>query len=154
MGRLQLETENSIHSVGTLDNTLLVVWRDTPTLEAFKRVNAAAARLAERCPDGIGTFGVAPANMPLLGSAERKEASALLERFGGQLRAVASVIEGTGFAASATRSVMTAISVLARSPCPLKIFGSFDEGVDWYTARVDIPPPALRQAIERMRQIA
>jgi hypothetical protein len=63
------------------------------------------------------------------------------------------VIEGTGFAAGATRSVMTAISLLAGAPCPLKIFGSFDEGVDWYSARIDISPPALRQAIERMRQI-
>jgi hypothetical protein len=128
---LEVVDIDGIHVCGTMRNLLVCLWRDTPTLEALDGVLQATRALIARCPTGIGVLGVAPGDMPLVGGAARRRAVAMLAETGGHVRCMATVIEGSGFRAGATRSVMSAITLLARQPCPAKIFGDVDEAATW-----------------------
>jgi hypothetical protein len=90
--------------------------------------------------------------MPALGNAERRMTGAMLADLGRHAYYVASVIEGDGFWASTARSVMTAISIVAHRPCPLRIFRHVAEAADWQTRFPNAAGvPELCDAVERCR---
>ena len=139
------------------DKSVIVIWRTPPTVRALGELRDLMLELLVQFPRGVGILGIVEPGMPLLGSAERKVAADLLTTYGSQLRAIATVIEGHGFWAGATQSVMTAISLIARQPCPMRICSTLDEALVWYTPHVADPGGQgssallLRQALEAMR---
>jgi hypothetical protein len=138
------------------DNSVIMIWRVAPTVRALGDLRDIILELLGQFPRGVGILGIAEPGMPMLSAAERKFASDLLTTWGSQLRAIATVIEGHGFWAGATQSVMTAISLIARQPCPMRIFNTIDEALVWYTPHVADQgghgsSAPLRQAIEAIR---
>lgn len=136
--------------------SVIVIWRTAPTVRALGDLRDIILELLKEFPRGVGIVGISEPGMPMLSSAERKVAADLLTTYGSQLRAIATVIEGHGFWAGATQSVMTAISLIARQPCPMRIFNTIDEALVWYTPLVADPggqgsSAPLRQALEAIR---
>jgi hypothetical protein len=149
---LRVGVVDEVHASATFRDVLLVIWRQAPTLAALDDVHEAARQLTEAAPDGIGVLGVAQAGMPMIGAVERRRAGDLLKEFGAHIRALASVIEGSGFLAGTTRSVMTAITLMARPPSPVKIFATVAEAVAWQAPLVGARAAELAAATEELRR--
>jgi hypothetical protein len=79
-------------------------------------------------------------------------ASVIFSDLGRRAYYVATIIEGDGFWASAARSVMTAISIVAHRPCPLRIFRHAADAAEWQTRFPGgVSVSLLCEAIERCR---
>jgi hypothetical protein len=151
-GPFEIYGADSNYCIGRYEGVLICVWRDAPTLAALETVRRAFVAMVEERPAGVGVVGLAQEGMPTMGSVERQMASALFGDLGRRAYYVATVIEGDGFWASTSRSVMTAISIVAHRPCPLRIFRHTAEAAEWQTrfpggASVSL----LCEAIERCR---
>jgi hypothetical protein len=149
---LHVEAVDDVHARAYYNDVLICVWQKPPTLAALNQVHELARKLVARAHHGIGVFGIAQAGMSMIGAAERRRAGDLLREFGENIRAIASVIEGTGFRAGTTRSVMTAITLFARQPARVKIFATVDEAVVWQAPLIDMRPSDLSDAVTATRQ--
>lgn len=152
-----IHVSDAVHVSATWNDLLLVCWRKAPTLAALDDVHEATRRLLIAHPDGVGVLGIAQSGMPMIGAAERKRAADLLKDFGKTMRFLASVIEGDGFWAGTTRSVMTAITLMARPPCPTKIFSTVTDAAGWMAPSLGAPAPSalsIERAVIAMRRQA
>jgi hypothetical protein len=151
-GPFEIYSTDRGHCIGRYEGVLICVWRDAPTLAALETARRAFAAMIEERPAGAGVLGVAEEGMPPLGSVERQQASAIFSDLGRRAYYLATVIEGDGFWASAARSVMTAISIVAHRPCPLRIFRHVADAAEWQTRFPGgASVPLLCEAIERCR---
>ncbi len=83
----------------------------------------------------------------------RKASSAMIAGYGDRLRWVACVIEGSGFRAAATRSVLSGIALLLSSRVPdAKFTASLTAAIPWLTGKCG-PQVAIQlvQAQEELR---
>jgi hypothetical protein len=72
----------------------------------------------------------------------RAEAERLSKEPAANLTAIAQVIYGTGFAASAIRSVATGMILIARHARPTKIFDTLEHASTWLVPRMnELPEP-------------
>lgn len=110
----------------------LVVWHQAVTFERFKRQRAALNALAERHPEGICFLCVVGAVVPPPDSELRKATIRMVADLGKRLRCVACVIEGEGFRAATTRSVLAGMTLLLRSNAPAtRIVANTGEAAAW-----------------------
>lgn len=138
--------------MGRYEGVLICVWRQPPTLAALEAVRVAFIAMSEDHPNGVGLFGVAEEGMPTIGALERRIVSDLFADLGRRALFVASVVEGDGFWASTARSVMTAIGIVARRPCPLKLFRHAAEAAEWQSRfPTGAAAAPLTEAVERCR---
>jgi len=121
------------YCVARYEGVLICVWREAPTLAALETARRAFCAVLDERPAGAGVIGVAEDGMPTMGAVERQMASSIFGDLGRRAYYVATVIEGDGFWASTSRSVMTAISIVAHRPCPLRIFRHVAEAAEWQT---------------------
>jgi hypothetical protein len=81
----------------------------------------------------------------------------MMKRMEGQLACVGVVIEGGGFWASAMRSAVTGLNILAPRPITMRVLGSIDDLVGWLPAEherrtgVALDGDMLRQAVQEAR---
>ncbi len=66
----------------------------------------------------------------------RKASADMISSHGANLAAVACVIEGSGFRAAITRTVLTGIVFLARNPSPTKFFENVQGATTWLGTRI------------------
>ena len=110
----------------------MVVWRRSVTLERFVRQRTALRALADRHPEGISFLCVIGENVPPPDAALRKASTQMITALGSRLRCIACVIEGGGFRAATTRSVLAGMALLLRSSTPvLRIVASSAEAAAW-----------------------
>jgi hypothetical protein len=115
--------------VGTV---CLVVWRRSVTLERFERQRTALRALADRHPQGVSFLCVIGENVPPPDAELRKASNQMVAALGNRLRCVACVIEGAGFRAATTRSVLAGMALLLRSSTPaIRIVASTAEAAAW-----------------------
>lgn len=69
----------------------------------------------------------------------RSEIKDAIAKVAPHLRALAQVVEGSGFASAAKRSALSFIALVARFPFPLKIFGTRREAAHWVRERLSDP---------------
>lgn len=111
----------------------LVVWRRSVTLERFERQRTALRALAERHPAGISFLCVIGENVPPPDAELRKASNQMIAALGNRLRYIACVIEGGGFRAATTRSVLAGMALLLRSSSApaIRIVASTTEAAAW-----------------------
>lgn len=82
----------------------------------------------------------------------RKLGAELTERFKPYARGAAMVLQAEGLRTALVRSVLTGISLAARSKMPTRIFPTVGDAVTWLAAQDDLPAPmdvpALTRAVE------
>jgi len=84
----------------------------------------------------------------------RKASSTMINSHGANLKCVACVIEGTGFKAAITRSVLSGIVLLIRNPVPLKMFGTVPAGTEWMREYVPmVPTNVIVEEVDRLRSL-
>lgn len=110
----------------------ILVWRQPVTLERFERQRAAVRELALRYPEGIGLFCVIGEHVPPPEAELRKSSIQMIAALGARMRGVVCVIEGQGFRASTTRSVLGGMALLLRGNAPpTRIVSHASEAAKW-----------------------
>ncbi len=124
-------------------NVYITAWWGETTAARLKRVGEIQTELARKWPAGFVALALirsSNANMP---ADARAEAEKLSKEPAMNLKAIAQVIYGSGFAAAAIRSVATGMVLIARSPRPTKIFGTLENAATWLAPRMnELPEPA------------
>jgi hypothetical protein len=127
-----IESHHDGLGIANVGAVCLVVWRQSVTVERFERERAALHALAHRHPGGVGFLCVIGENVPPPTAELRNATIQMISALGTRLRWVACVIEGEGFRAATTRSVLAGMALLLRSSGPaIRIAASTAEAAAW-----------------------
>jgi hypothetical protein len=120
-------------------NLLIVIWTAQgtgPLIDELARVTAAFSR---NHPEGFSSVHVITKGLPLATSEARDRLIALIRRYGNQLACVGTVLEGSGFWASATRSFIVGLQIVTPISFKMQIYASAREVAAW------LPEPHARR---------
>jgi hypothetical protein len=128
--------------VSRIGNVCTAVWRSGSTVQWAGKPAAALAQVIRQAPGRAAFLCVVEEGSTAPDEEARKASARMLEAENDKLRAVAVVIEGTGFAASIVRSAVSNIVWLARqrSKVPVCYFETVEAGARWLTEHVHIGP--------------
>jgi hypothetical protein len=112
-------------------NVTIMVWEVPPNAASVTRLSRMGAERAREHPGALSDVHVIN-GWPGLPSAEVRAALAEASREAvTHLAAVAVVLGGTGFWASALRGFITGLHVLVRGPFEVRLFGSIEDVAQW-----------------------
>ena len=144
--------------IATWQTIFAVVWRGETSLQGIASLRSACSEIASAHPRGIGMLTIIGASAPLPASAARKALAQLLAEGSEFIKCSALLIEGAGFRASAVRSVVTGLTLLAQQAYPHRVC-DVDEAVRLFSRHVPcatgeaISQSALRISIDQLRQL-
>ncbi len=107
-------------------NVLLTHWRAPVSMEGLDACDEASFDLAERYAK-VMVLNVIQYGLEIPPSEVRKRATAVLAKTADHVAAVATVLPGEGFWASAARAAVATMTLLSRARHPHKVFGTTDE---------------------------
>jgi hypothetical protein len=117
--------------VGSVGPVCLALWQTKPTRELVAVQRAYLARAVARDPKHVAFVCAVAASAHPPDEAERVASSQMITEHGANLAAVAGVIEGTGFRAAITRTVLSGMVFVVRSPSPIRLFDSVPAAMPW-----------------------
>lgn len=109
----------------------LVVVSNTLTLEAVDAMGRGMAKLAHRYGKLSSISFADRKNGPNTASAVRDGITELVRKHSNAITGAAVVCEGTGFRATAIRSIVTAIHMASRSSHSSKVFSASEAAIEW-----------------------
>ena len=141
------------HLVATYKNVFVTMWWAPARVEQLRGLPAHQDEMGRRWPGGWGTLAVLGADAGKISAEVRAEGERITKHQKQGMRAIAQVIEGTGFGAAAVRSVASALTLFKRSGPPTKIFDALGPGVAWLMHELGTPAdaPALLKALRAAR---
>jgi hypothetical protein len=143
------------HLFGTWHNVFVTMWRGRATLDVMKRVSRFSQELDTRFADGYCALAVLSMSSLQMDAEMRAEASRLTNNPGPNLKAIAQVIQGTGFGAAATRMVASGLMLVRKTKTPSKLFDDVAAAGRWLvpyiraTGEGPATPAELVSAIEQ-----
>jgi hypothetical protein len=108
-------------------NVAINVWSSQPTLAAVQVLSELTERSLSACPDGIASVHWLDQGVALPTAEARVSLSELAKRYPKHVTCAAVMLQGSGFWASATRSALTGIMLLAPGTFSLRFFGELGE---------------------------
>jgi len=153
--RVSLLYSDAKIAIGAYENVHLVCYRQSLDLDMLRRDRAAHDALAKRYPKGFGLVCTSQPNLSLPTQEVRRESAYMLQANRGRVLAAAVVVGGDGFWASAARSVITGINLVATPPYPIKIFDEVMPASGWLAPQVPNLPGgsfALTTAIRELSE--
>jgi hypothetical protein len=130
---------------------LLTIWREPATLARLKQVREHERALADRAPRGILVLAVVTDFPFQLGSAERSESASMAREFEKSTRAMAYVVEGSGFRNSAARAAIAGIQLLSRTKHPSRGVASVEQAAAWL-APLGEPPLTATELLDALAE--
>lgn len=119
----------------------IALWRESVTRERFDRQAAALARVVAAHRGNAGFLCIVEPESKPPNDELRRAAARMIDGHGSDLVFVAAVIEGSGFQASITRSVLTAMSLfLPRNKTKIGYFSSVMDAALWGCEQAALPP--------------
>jgi hypothetical protein len=149
-----LDSEPGVVSLYAAENITLIVWHDQPTERAVDLLARVTERRRKQYPNGISTIHLVKGNLALPDQPTREAFVRLMKSSNSALACVAVVVGGSGFWASAARSLITGMRVLARGSFDMRLHGDIAEVVKWlpekHAARTGLhmDPAQLSEALE------
>ncbi len=139
--------------IAEIGSVCMVVWRDAVIPARFQRQRAALDETVARYPGSAGFVCVIEASTPPPDDHHRKASTDMLASYGNRLRAVACVIEGGGFRAAITRSVLSVMeSWLSNHTFDAKFTATVAAAAPWMARLCEgVSPLSLLQANEQLR---
>jgi hypothetical protein len=119
------------HVIAVYQDTILTYSGGAPTSEYLDGWARTVEQVAVRFPTGILAVTIIDRDARAPDDSGRARVRSAVERHADSIRAFAYVVEGEGFGAAAVRSAVSLISIAARYPFPLKVFGRVEEAVPW-----------------------
>src|SRR5262245_50579823 len=121
--------------VGVYDTVSVAVWNSRPTLPLFEIQSRELRAVVARHP-GSALFLCIVAEKAEPPSQDIRDASAkMVTGHGKNLAACACVIEGEGFRSAITRTVLSGIAFVVRTPGPSAFFETTSAACEWLAAR-------------------
>jgi hypothetical protein len=124
--------------VAQIGNVCAALWRKKPTRERFEIQRTCLEAAVAKHPGRTVFFCLVEAGTEPPDDEIRRASSSMITGHGPKLKAVACVIEGSGFKAAISRTVLSGIVFLIRSPSPIKYFESAGSGAAWLSQFVPI----------------
>lgn len=129
-----LEIEPDTCYAGVWANIAVTLWVNRGTLPAVERVARVGEELRAQFPKGVSSIHLIREGAALPTSDGREGLIKLMNAGAGQLACVGIVVGGSGFWASAVRSLITGMRAVSSRAYQLKLAGSIGEIVDWLPA--------------------
>jgi len=151
---MELETvwQTTGFRLGELGPVAISVWDAEPKLEHATR-SVTLLRKVARSHDGIVLLAVLASDCALPNEAVRSALARGLTEIGGNVAAVANVVEGGGFRAAALRGVVTSLALVMRPRYPQRVFESVPPACAFLGAHLPTPEVgrALVAAVSQLR---
>lgn len=120
------------HATAFAGNVFINVWHIDCTYEAVVGLARDLDELASRSTGPVGMLGVSLPSASILPKRGSNEVFAeAFREHGHRLACLGSALLGDGFVASAKRATMAMLCLLARQPCPVRLFASIDDTASW-----------------------
>jgi hypothetical protein len=119
---------------GVYRNVFVAFWFRQATAALLDRMVAVQEPRLPQHPTGFSNVHVVAKGTPLAGSEARDRMANLLRKYSNEFAAVGAVLEGQGFWASATRSLILGVRLLAPRTFDLQIYESIEELANWLPA--------------------
>lgn len=137
------------------EQVCVAVWETKPTLRLFDIQKAHLAATVAREPGRALFMCVVSGRADPPDQEIRDSSSKMIASHGKDLAACACVIEGSGFRAAITRTVLSGITMVIRTPVPFTFVESVEVGCKWFESRSDRGRIAgLAEKIARARAAA
>ncbi len=131
-------------ALGEIGPLAVAVWRSGVTRETFDRQSAALRAVVQSHPGAAGFLCIVETGAKPPDEALRRASAQMIVDHGDQLALAAAVIEGTGFQAAVTRSVLTTITMFMRElRAKVSFFPSVNDAAPWLCARIALPDPYI-----------
>ena len=122
--------------VGTIGPVSLAIWRTKPTAELFEVQRLDLTSAVARDPGKIAFLCVVEATADPPDQSVRDASAAMISSLGAGLVGCACVIEGKGFRAAITRTVLAGMALVARHAAPNRFFESVPVASAWLSERL------------------
>jgi len=109
------------------DNIAINVWASQPTGEAVKVLAQLTERSLSECPSGLSSIHWLEQGVALPTAEARQGLGEIAKRYEKHLICVGVMLQGSGFWASATRSALSGIVLLAPRTYSLRFYGEVSE---------------------------
>ncbi len=109
----------------------VVQFRMAITSQALSELEGAHEARRKTAPRGLAMLSLVDAGVPLPSDDMKMACARSFRRLSTHNACSATVIAGVGFWASAARSTLTALTLLARPACPSKTFGDVASALAW-----------------------
>ncbi|MET0794164.1 MAG: hypothetical protein ABW061_21765 [Polyangiaceae bacterium] len=130
-GRAQLVQVGDGIVVAQIGPVCAALWRKKPTPDRFEIQRSCLQAAVKKNPGNTVFLCVVEAGTEPPEDNIRKASSSMITDLGQDLKAVAIVVEGSGFKAAISRTVLSGIVFLIRTPSPIKYFESCASGAAW-----------------------
>jgi len=138
--------------VGSIGPVFLAIWRTKPTRELFEVQQRELAHAVKRNPGHVAFLCVVEPTADAPEQAVRDASAAMISSHGKNLAACACVIEGTGFRAAITRTVLGGMALVARNAAPTRFFERVALASAWLGEQLGSPQaPRLAEQVELAR---
>jgi hypothetical protein len=128
-------------------NVLIASWTAQGTGPLIAALGRALEAFVVEHPEGISSVHIIAAGLPLANAEAREALSGLMKKHDADLACAGTVLDGTGFWASATRSVIMSLQMLTPSSFAVRTCASDSELAAWM-----LKPHAQRTGIELNQQ--
>ncbi len=124
--------------VDTFEACVILWWRTEVSVEGARTAEKQFRRLKHADPNRkVGFITLLNREMDISTPPDaRKEVARLLRQYDDFIGAAGIVYEGSGFQATAVRSIITAINLASRSSFPNKVFASHQLACAWTAGRI------------------
>jgi hypothetical protein len=123
------------HVIAVYENTVLTYSAEAPNPDFLEAWTRTVEQVIEQLQAGLLAVTIIECGVRAPDDASRMQIRNTLMRHAGELKAFAYVVEGEGFGAAAVRGAISLISLAARYPFPLKVFGRAEDAVPWMLNR-------------------
>jgi hypothetical protein len=117
--------------VGHFGHVCVAIWNTKPTRALFDWQRMALADSVQRNPGSALFLCVVSSKADPPDQDVRDASTKMIMSHEQRLAGCACVIEGSGFRAAITRTVLTGITSVIRTPCPFGFCDSVQSGSDW-----------------------
>jgi predicted nucleic acid-binding Zn ribbon protein len=122
-----LATQAGVYGFYRWQNVAINVWSGQPTAEAVQVMTELTERSLSECPRGIASIHWLDPGVGLPTPEARVRLGELARRYPKHVSCVGVLLQGSGFWASATRSALTGVMLLAPRTFALRFFGEVGE---------------------------
>lgn len=124
--------------VGEIGSLCVVIWRQGVTRERFEQQRAGLTEVVRRHPQGVGFMCVIEPTTKPPDDRLRKASLEMITALGPKLRCLTVVIEGEGFRAAITRSVISGMALLLPRQTPGTAAESAHRAAKWMAAHMPL----------------
>jgi hypothetical protein len=144
-----------VHRVTRWHNVVIVAWLGRPTAAATRELGTISGRiLGEHADQKLSYVHMVPMAVHLPDSETRTALLDITRAYGQHTACVGVIVRGSGFWASALRSVVTSVQVVAPRTVEIRIHAEIAELLSWFPAEHAQRTGVTLNSAELMRSLS